>query len=102
MTTPETPNDIHEAAREAIDEDALAQVLELAADGECEQEAVEALHEVVADTITADVLAAQRHARRRGRFPTPDDVGDAADKRRECCTPPTPRPIPPHGRIVTR
>lgn len=85
MENSDDRNSIHEAAREAIDEDELARVLALAADGECGEDAVVALREVAADEIVADALAAARGARRRGRPPTGDDVGNAADERRECC-----------------
>lgn len=76
---------IHTAAREAIDEAGLAQVLELAGAGGCGDDAVEALREVAADEIVADALAASKHARWRGRPPTGSDVGAAADERRDCC-----------------
>lgn len=76
---------IHRAAYEAIDEDALERVLELAAGDDCDPEAVAALHTVAADTLVADALAAAGAAGWRGRFPTGDDVGDAAERRRSCC-----------------
>lgn len=76
---------IYEAAHDAIDEKALARVLELAAGEGCDDEAVAALHAVTAETLLADALAAAAFARRRGRQPTGEDVGNAADKRRSCC-----------------
>lgn len=83
-----------DAARQAIDENALGRVLDLAAGEECDESAVQALHEVAVDEIVADAEAAARRARRRGRrVPTPDDVGDAADERRR--KPPGP---PGHAR----
>lgn len=97
MTKADAQNRIHEAARQAIDEDALAEVLELVAGEECEQDAAVALREVTADEIVADALAAAQRARRRGRVPTCDDVGDAADERRECCFLPPMQPT--HAQI---
>lgn len=96
MRQPNAQNQLHEAARQAIDEDALAEVLELAAGEECEHDSAVALREVLADEIVADALAATQHARRRGRLPTADDVGDAADERRKCCLPPM---RPTHAQI---
>lgn len=88
MKEPDERASIHAAAREAIDEDDLAQVLELTAGEEYEQDAVAALREVTADELVADVLAATAHARRRGGPLTGADVGDAADRRRlRCCQP---------------
>lgn len=87
MSGEETPAQIHEVARQAIDEDALAEVLELTAGEACEADAVAALQEVIADEIVADAVAAAQRARRRGRLPTGDDVGDAADDRRVCYPP---------------
>jgi hypothetical protein len=91
MEKPDDRESIHEAAREAIDKDELARVLELAADGEYGQDAAEALRENTADEIVANVLAATTHARRRGRLPTGEDIGDAADERRVCCCQPQPQ-----------
>jgi hypothetical protein len=88
---------IHAAAEEAIDEDALAEMLELATGGEYEEGAEEALRAVAADEVVADTLAAAQHARRRGRPLTPEDVGDAADQRRDCCFQ---APLHPTGLIV--
>lgn len=83
MERTESHSHIRDAARQAIDEDALSEVLELVLGEECDQEAVNALHEVTVDEIVADADAAARRARRRGRRrPTPDDIGDAADERR--------------------
>lgn len=77
---------IYDAAREAIDEDGLAKVLALAADTEePDDEAVAALHAVATDTLLADALAAAAAAKWRGRNPTGDDVGEAAERRRSCC-----------------
>lgn len=77
---------IFDAARDAIDEDDLARVLALAADAEdLDDEAVAALHAVATDTLVADALAAAAAARWRGRAPTGDDVGEAAERRRSCC-----------------
>lgn len=76
---------LHEAVADAIDEEQLARALDLATDGEYEQDAVAALHVVAAEEIVAVVLGATDRARRRGRNPTGDDVGDAADDRQECC-----------------
>lgn len=77
-------NSIHEKAKEAIDEDVLAEVLEQTVGAECEQDVVEALREVTADEIVADARAAARYARHRGRGDslTADDVGNAAIERR--------------------
>lgn len=77
---------IHEAALDAIDEDGLERVLRLATGEErCDEGAVTALRTVTADTLVADALAAAAAAGWRGRFPTGDDVGDAAERRRSCC-----------------
>lgn len=76
---------IYDAAHDAIDEEALARVLELATGEGCDDEAVAALHAITAETLLADALAAAGYARRRGRLPTGEDVGSAADKRRSCC-----------------
>lgn len=91
MEKPDDRNSIHEAAKEAIDEDALARVLELAAGSDCEQDAVEALREVAADEIVTDVLVATGRARRRSRLPTGEDIGVAADERQVCCCEPRSR-----------
>lgn len=91
MGEPDDSISIHEAARDAIDEEELERVLEVAASGEYEEDAVEALRAVTADGIVADALAATAHARRRGRDLTGEDVGDAADERRACCSPPQSR-----------
>lgn len=86
MKKPNERNSIHEAAKKAIDEDGIAQVLELAGGEECGHDAVEALQEVIAEEIVADALGAAAHARRRGRSPTGEDIGGAADERRSCCS----------------
>jgi histone H3/H4 len=86
MENPDDYISFQTAAEEAIDEDALAEILERATDGEYDKDAVKALRAVAADEIVADALAAAKHARRRGRALSPEDVGDVADKRRECCT----------------
>ncbi|MEF8799689.1 MAG: hypothetical protein V5A38_00200 [Halolamina sp.] len=100
MPTTETENAIYEAAREAIDEDALARGLEQIEDQEADPEAIAALHEITAESITRDILAADRHAKRRGRSLTADDIGDAADERRKSrCCPPIWHPT--HLRITT-
>lgn len=89
---------IHDAARDAIDEDGLARVLSLAADTkDCEDEAVAALHAVLADTLVADALAAAAAAQWRGRGPTGDDVGQAAERRRSCC-----EEEPPEGPTILK
>lgn len=85
MKKSDEPDSIHEVARDALDDEELARLLELAAGGECNQDAVDALQAVTIETLVADVVAAVRHARRRGQLPTGEDVGDAADKRRSCC-----------------
>lgn len=85
MKKPDDRGTIHEAAKEAIDEDALAGVLELAAGEECEHDAATALREIATDEIVAVALGGAARARRRGRFPTADDLGDAADQRLMCC-----------------
>lgn len=77
---------IYDAAQDAIDEDELARVLAMAADTEeLDDEAVAALHAVATDTLVADALAAAAAAGWRGRPPTGDDVGEAAERRRSCC-----------------
>lgn len=85
MKKRDTNDSIFETARDAIDEEGLARVLELAAGEGCDDDAVAALHEVTADTLVADALAAARVAGWRGRYPTGEDVGTAAEKRRSCC-----------------
>lgn len=90
-------DNIYDAARDAIDEDGLARVLMIAAETEdLDAEAVAALHAVLTDTLVADALAAAAAAQWRGRVPTGNDVGEAAERRRSCCDypPPAPGPIP--------
>lgn len=76
---------MHEAAREAIDEAQLAEILERATDGAYEASAGHALREVLADELVAISRTAIDRARRRGNQLTGDDVGDAADERLSCC-----------------
>lgn len=77
---------IYDIARESIDEDGLERLLRMAAEtDELDEEAVSALHAVTTDTLVADALAAAAHAEWRGRAPTGDDVGVAAERRRSCC-----------------
>lgn len=88
---------IYDAAQDAIDKDGLARVLALAADTEdLDDEAVAALHAVATDSLIADALAAASAAAWRGRAPTGDDVGEAAERRRSCCDdkPPGPPTVP--------
>lgn len=86
MSTSNTQDSIHNVARQAIDEETLGQVLTIATGEECDQAAVIALREIAVDEIVLDAIAAAARARRRGRHcPTEDDVGDAADERRQCC-----------------
>lgn len=75
---------IHRFVKDAIDEDALAAILEHASDAECNQEAVDALHEVLADEIIDLAFGASRFARRRGRLPTGDDIVDVKERQCEC------------------
>lgn len=88
MPTTDDSQELVEAARAAIDEEALAEVLELTAEAEYGAAAPAALREVLTDELVADAVAAADRARRRGRGPTGDDIGAAADRRRECCGPP--------------
>lgn len=76
---------MHEAAKEAIDEAQLAEILEHAADGAYDEDAVDALEEVLADEMVAIVRSAIDRARRRGNQTTGEDIGDAADERVSCC-----------------
>lgn len=76
-----------EIAREAIDEDDIALMFERTTD-DCDYDAVRALQEVTAQMLVRDLLATVEHARLRGRDPTGDDVGDAAQRRRGCCMQP--------------
>ncbi len=99
MKGQDTDESIHEAAREAIDEEGLARVLELAAGEDCDDDAVAALHEVTADTLVADALAASGAAGWRGRGPTGEDVGAAAEKRRSCCEREPPEMVPTSARV---
>lgn len=69
---------IHEAAKEAIDEDALARVLALAAGGKFEDEAPTALREIATDEIVAIALGGAARARRRGRVLSADDLAEAS------------------------
>lgn len=85
MKKSDEPESIHEVARDAIDDEELARLLELVGGGECNQDAVDALQAVTTETLVADVVAAVRYAQRRGRLPTGEDVGNAADQRRSCC-----------------
>lgn len=90
-------DNIYDTARDAIDEDGLTRVLMMAAEtDDLDYEAVEALHAVVTDTLVADALAAAAAARWRGRLPTGNDVGEAAERRRSCCDdqPPSPPMVP--------
>lgn len=94
---------IYEAAQDAIDEDGLARVLAMAADtDELDDEAVAALNAVATDTLVADALAAAAAADWRGRVPTGDDVGKAAERRRSCCDdePQGPPTIPTSLKVV--
>ena len=86
MAKSDDSKSIHTAAEEAIDEDALAEILELATDGEYEEGAEAALHAVAVDEVVADAIAAAQYARRRGRTLSPEDVGDVADRRQDCCS----------------
>lgn len=85
MTNIADADPMHEAAREAIDEAQLAEILEQATDGAYDEDAGRALREVLADEIVAISRAAIDRARRRGNPLTGDDVGDAADERLSCC-----------------
>lgn len=74
-----------EIAREAVDEDEIAEMFERTTGDDCDYDAVRALHEVTASALVRDLLAAVEHARLRGREPTGDDVGDAVERQRDCC-----------------
>lgn len=86
MSNADDDRSIRSMAEQTIDEDALAELLAVTTEGEASDETVAALQAVVVDTLIADLLAATQYARRRGRTPTPDDIGEAADDRRDCDT----------------
>lgn len=84
MRKSENGRPIHRLARNAVDEDALAEILELASDEECNREAVDALRAIIVDEIVDLAFASTWYARRRGRHPTGDDVAEVKESRCEC------------------
>lgn len=76
---------MHRIAKEAVDVQVLARILEAAGGEDCEDEAAEALREVVADDIVWYALATATYARRRGQILSPQDIGNVADNRCGCC-----------------
>lgn len=88
MPRPDPKDSIQAAIREAIDEEVLAEAIERALSEECDTDEVTvALREVAAEEITSTLSVVLAHARRRGRCPTGEDVGRAADERRRCGPP---------------
>lgn len=72
---------IDDLIRLALDDDTLSQVLAELGDGDFQDDAVRALREVFVDEILEVASAASKHARRRGRRPTGDDIADVMEKR---------------------
>lgn len=75
---------VHRLALEAIDEDALARILEQSSGGYSDEDAVRALRQIIADDIVWIADDAASYARRRARAPTADDVAAVADRRCDC------------------
>ena len=76
---------IHRIALDALDPDALREVLEQAGGEDCEKEAVHALRQVLADVLVSFTFGSVDRARRRAREVTAEDVATVADGHDGCC-----------------
>lgn len=81
MSNSEDYFEMLEQAREALDEEELAEILERGTDGEYDEDAVTELLEVVAKEILAVSGSAIHHAWDQDESLMGDHVGDAADQR---------------------
>jgi histone H3/H4 len=74
-----------QVVKRVVDEAEIGQVLDRSAEHGYDDDAIEALREVVGDTtLTISLLAAKR-ARHRARPVSAEDVAEAAEQYRDCC-----------------
>lgn len=85
---------LRDHAKRAIDEEELQALFDGIAGDDVDREAIQALRAVAVDELLETALAAVSRSERRGRSPTGDDVGAAADDRHNCCGPSPPAKEP--------
>lgn len=72
-------------AKRVVDQTVIGEVLDQSAEHGYDEDALEALREVVGDTTTTIALLAARRARHRARAVTAEDIAEAAEQYRDCC-----------------